>query len=108
MDWIGYADDLLLIFDDKDSLQRGLKILDSTFQRVHLKINVSKTKTMILNCENDYPDTIASLHGNPLDNVDSFLYLGCVIKPTSGDTELNLRIDAAENAFYTQGSHHTI
>ena len=32
IDWIGYADDLLLIFEDKDSLKRGLHILDSTFQ----------------------------------------------------------------------------
>jgi len=108
MDWIGYADDLLFTFDDKVSLQRGLKLLNSTFQRFNLKINVTKTKTMILNCENDYPDTIASLNGKPIDNVESFLYLGCIIKynePTTGDTELNLRVDVAENAFYSHGKN---
>ena len=108
MDWIGYADDLLFTFDDKVSLQRGLKLLNSTFQRFDLKINATKTKTMILNCENDYPDTIASLNGKPIDNVESFLYLGCIIKynePTTGETELNLRVDAAENAFYSHGKN---
>ena len=63
---------------------------------------------MILNYENDYPETIASLQGTPIDNVTSFVYLGCVIKynePSTGDTELNLRIDAAENAFYAHGKN---
>ena len=63
---------------------------------------------MILNYGNEYPETIASLRGTPIDNVKSFIYLGCVIKynePSTGDTELNLRIDAAENAFYAHGKN---
>ena len=108
MDWIGYADDLLFIFDDKTSLQRGLKLLNSTFQRFHLEINATKTKTMILNYEDDYPKSIASLNGKPIDNVETFMYLGCILKynePTTGDTELNLRIDTAENSFYHHGKN---
>ena len=108
VDWIGYADDLLLIFDDKDSLRRGLALLDSIFQQFNLKINASKTKTMILNDENDYPKTIASLQGKAIDNVESFVYLGCILnynEPSTGETEINLRIDAAENAFYSHGKN---
>ena len=66
LDWAGYADDLLLIFEDKASLTRGTKLLDSILRRFHLEINTTKTKTMILNCQDDYPDTIISLNGNPL------------------------------------------
>ena len=47
MDWIGYADDIVLIFDDDGSLQRGLILLDKILTRFQLSINVSKTKTMI-------------------------------------------------------------
>ena len=47
VDWIGYADDLVLIFDDIKSLQRGLTLLNDIFTRFQLSINVSKTKTMI-------------------------------------------------------------
>ena len=63
---------------------------------------------MILNYENDYPETIASLQGTPIDNVTSFVYLGCVIKyneQSTGDIELNLRTDANENAFYAHGKN---
>ena len=63
---------------------------------------------MILNDESDYPETIASLQGKAIDNVTSFVYLGCILKynePSTGETEINLRIDAAENAFYSHGKN---
>ena len=59
---------------------------------------------MILNDENNYPETIASLQGKAIDNVESFVYLGCILnynEPSTGEAEINLRIDAAENAFYS-------
>ena len=49
MDWVGYAYDLELVFEDAVELQRGLDCLNETFKRYHLSINVKKTKTMILN-----------------------------------------------------------
>ena len=49
LDWSGYADDLMIFFDNEDSLCWGVGILDATFKRYRLSINTSKTKTMILN-----------------------------------------------------------
>ena len=49
IDWIGYADDLILAFTSKSSLQNALTELNDTFLRFGLKINTSKTKTMVLN-----------------------------------------------------------
>ena len=49
IDWTGYADDLVLIFEDHESLQKGIAILDKLFTQYGMKINVSKTKTMIFN-----------------------------------------------------------
>ena len=40
LDWIGYADDLVLVFEDTDNLQKGLNTLNETFKRYHLTINV--------------------------------------------------------------------
>ena len=106
VDWSGYADDLMLFFDDENSLRLGLKILDETFQRYRLKINPSKTKTMILNHQYkgiDYPISISTLGDKQLENVKIYRYLGCEIefnKPSTGDTELTLRQDAAESKFY--------
>jgi hypothetical protein len=107
LDWTGYADDLVLTFDDRDSLKRGITILDELFTQYGMKINVSKTKTMIFNKqamdEQEYPTTIASLNGEALENVKVFRYLGCDIKfdePSTGEAELNLRTDAATSKFY--------
>ena len=61
----------------------GLQLLDETFTRYRLSINISKTKSMILNQQyesRDYPISIASLRGCPLENVKIYTYLGCEIK----------------------------
>lgn len=106
-DWIGYADDIVLMFKDKSSLQRGIDLLNETFKRYQLSINVSKTKTMTINSTSeDYPSTIAQLNGVEIKNVDCFCYLGAQIhnaEHTTGDAEINFRIDSAENKFYQHG-----
>ena len=76
-DWGGYADNLNLLFEDNENLQRGLQALHETFFRYNLAINVSKTKTMILNHQylntdsSIYPKSIASLNNIPIENVIS-------------------------------------
>lgn len=107
VDWIGYADDLVIAFRDQNSLQRGLDILNETFNRYQLTINASKTKTMILSFDGDeYPRSISQLNGEPIENVECFRYLGAQIHHTehsTGDTEINFRIDSAESKFYQHG-----
>ena len=94
VDWSGYADDLMLFFEDEKSLRDGLKILEETFSRYRLKINPSKTKTMILNQQHEqreYPSSISALNGVKLTNVKQYTYLGCeteYIKPGIGEAEL--------------------
>ena len=107
VDWIGYADDLLLFFDDEESLCKGIQLLDEIFNRYRLAINVTKTKSMILNNQyrqTDYPPFIAKLRGEKLNNVVTYRYLGCELKydePTTGEAELTLRYDAADTKFYS-------
>ena len=107
VEWSGYADDLLLFFEDEKSLRKGLNLLDEIFDRFRLAINISKTKAMILNCQyenKDYPASISSLRGKELENVIMYRYLGCEIKydePTTGDAELTLRNDVADCKLYS-------
>ena len=109
LDWCGYADDLALAFNDRKSLQTAMDTLNTTFCRYNLKINVSKTKTMILNQQYinvKYPSTISSLNTLYVENVKVFRYLGCQIKfdePGTGESETELRIDCAECKFYELG-----
>ena len=111
IDWAGYADDLVLMFEDVKNLTLGLKLLSTTFNSYHLEINISKTKTMILNHQftnEEYPDKLVNLNNTPIENVKIFKYLGCNVKynePTTGDAELEMRIDTAHCKFYELGKN---
>ena len=104
--WVGYADDILLAFEDTCNMQKGLILLNETFKRFGLKINVSKTKSMIFNfdgLEVEYPDVICNLEGGEIDNVKTFIYLGasiCYNESLTGDGEINQRIESAECKYY--------
>ena len=109
IDWIGYADDIVLVFEDELQMQRAINLLSAIFKRYHLELNKSKTKTMILNHQylnTEYPESVITVNGEHIKNVKVFKYLGCQIKydePSTGNLELELRIDAAENKFYELG-----
>ena len=108
-DWIGYADDIVLIFEDTKNMQRAINLLTTTFSSYHLELNISKTKSMILNHQylnTDYPTSIAIVNGKNIENVKVFKYLGCQLsynEPSTGNSELELRIDTAEKKFYELG-----
>ena len=49
--------------------------------------------------KNEYPSTICNIEGEDIENVKVFRYLGSQVKfdePTTGDAEIELRIDSAE------------
>ena len=104
VDWLGYADDLVLLLSDIEILRKGLDILNKTLKRYQLEINHSKTKTMIMNFEEEfYPTTISNIEGKDIDNVKVFRYLGCQVhfkQATTGDEELSLRKESASSRFY--------
>ena len=94
------------MFDSCLDLKKAIDLLDKTFTRFELKINTSKTKTMILNHDcmlAEYPASIVHLKGTDIDNVKEFIYMGSKIKfdePSTGNAELELRIDLGERKFY--------
>ena len=109
LNWIGYADDLVLAFESIENLNRGLKILNDVFKRFGLTMNVSKTKTMIFNyigTSDEYPKSIASVNEEEVGNVKEFRYLGSQFhydQPGTGEIEITSRKDAAESKFYEHG-----
>ena len=99
------------MFEDVKNLTLRLKLLSTTFNSYHLEINISKTKTMILNHQFtnvEYPDKLVSLNNAPIGNVKIFKYLGRNVKynePITGDSELEMRIDTAHCKFYELGKN---
>ena len=106
INWVGYADDIVLIFDDQSNLKKALELLNYTFKRYQLNINAKKTETMIFNFngpEDSYPKTICKLDEHTINNVKMFKYLGANIQykdAATGDAEINQRLDSAEAKFY--------
>ena len=111
VDWLGYADDLVIFFGDVDSLKTGFELLNSTFQRYELEINYDKSKTMIFNYEGDYypnqilelPESFQGKGKGTIKNVPVFRYLGCQIhynQAKTGEEELNTRVDSGTARFY--------
>ena len=109
INWVGYADDIVLVFDDQSNLKKALELLNYTFKRYQLNINAKKTETMILNFngpDDTYPKSICELDDHKINNVKKFKYLGANIhykEATTGDSEINQRLDSAEAKFYEHG-----
>ena len=95
IDWLGYADDIALTFEDAKNMELAINLLSSLFKKYHLQVNIKKTQTMIFNHQylnEDYRDSIVKINDTPVDNVSSFKYLGCNIEcnePAIGDAELD-------------------
>ena len=79
-----YADDLLLVSTSAEGLQKQLDALEPYSTRWCLTVNVDKTKAMVFrptprSCRHTQPFTY---QGEPIEQVDSFRYLGVVLHCT--------------------------
>ena len=75
-----YADDLVILSQSKEGLQR---CIDKAFEFSELKrltISVKKSKTMIFNTSGKFFKEYFTLNGNPLEPVQTFCYLGFEVK----------------------------
>ena len=103
--WIGYADDLALMAETIELLQKAADVLQDLLQRFGLVISIDKTKTMIFNwkgTESEYPESIITINNVAIENVKHFVYLGSSIsysEPGTSDKELDRRIGMAHSKF---------
>ena len=85
-----WADDLILLAESKEGLDRLLKTLEEYCQENHLMINTKKTKCMIFNKTGRLMTRPFYLNGVKLEMVRSYKYLGFVITP-SGEISTGLK-----------------
>ena len=74
-----YADDLVLISETKEGLQRQIDSLHEYCKKWKLSINIKKTKTMIFNRGNKLIKSDFNVGSSPIENVKTFTYLGFTI-----------------------------
>jgi len=72
-----FADDIDLLETNRDTLQENLELLKGDAEKMGLKINIGKTKTMVFGKES--LANKVETDGMQIDNVNEFVYLGSLL-----------------------------
>ena len=75
-----YADDLVILSQSKEGLQRGIDRASAFAEAKYMTISVKKSKSMIFNHSGSFIRDSFTLNGETLEPVQSFCYLGFDIK----------------------------
>ena len=94
---LDYADDLCLPTHRLADMKVKGERLQETGGQVGLKINIQKTKEMRIGVRQQEP---LELHGEAVERVSEFTYLGSIINETGGtDEDITARIRKAQSTF---------
>ncbi|KAK2185049.1 hypothetical protein NP493_247g03088 [Ridgeia piscesae] len=94
---LDFADDLALLSHSHQQMQEKTELLNTVSTQLGLNINRSKTRIMKANTKNNHPIT---MNGEPLEETESFTYLGSTINKHGGTAEdVKARIQKARVAF---------
>ena len=97
LDDLDFADDLALLSHNHSQMQDKTTLLETTSAGTGLKINRKKTELMKMNTTANAPITVG---GEPIKEVESFVYLGNVVDHQGGtDRDVTARIGKARAAF---------
>ena len=94
---LAWADDLVILALDQESLQKLLDIIATYCDDWGLEINISKTKFMVFNGRvPDTPNWRPKIHGNDVEMVACYCYLGIIISS-------NGKFKQATDSLYRKG-----
>lgn len=95
-----FADDMAILADSEENLQFNLDILNKELNKINMKINVDKTKSMIISSGNKVHSI--QINGQEIEQVDSYKYLGSIIESNGRiDKEINERMGKAGRIYNT-------
>ncbi len=96
---LAYADDILILSSSYSEMQGLLEAVNHHAAAVDMRTNASKTKVMSALIPGEQRQA-ALLHGEPLEDVDKFKYLGSMfVANGQGTEEIRSRINLALSAF---------
>ena len=97
LDDLDFADDLALLSHNHSQMQDKTTLLETTSAGTGIKINRKKTELMKMNTTANAPITVG---GEPIREVESFVYLGSVVDQQGGtDRDVTAIIGKARAAF---------
>ena len=98
-----FADDLAIFAENKQELQRNLEIWKMALAARNLRINLNKTKTMVIGKEDVEVSII--LDGQTIEQVYMFKYLGVKIhRDGKMEADLNDRLESTTKVYYAMSN----
>ena len=95
-----YADDTALTAESEPELQEIVNRVNQVGKEYGMKMNVKKTKTMVVSRKVDIPQVNINIDGQVIEQVSHFMYLGQLITEDGKcDEEIKRRIGQARLAF---------
>jgi ribosomal protein L22 len=91
LNYLLYADDLLIVSKSKSGLQRSMNNLYQYSQKWHLEINTQKTKAMVFQKFGKKPNIVIKLGNHVIETCNTYSYLGvtfnssCTFKSATKD-----------------------
>ena len=80
-----YADDLAVVADNKEDLQKTLQEWNNTFRKQGLRMNLEKTEVMWM--DEQEVDLYVVVDGNTIELVNSFVYIGGTVCEDGGSSK---------------------
>ena len=97
LDDLDFADDIALLSHNHRQMQQKTDIIEDISRNIGLKINRGKSKILRVKSKGTEPITV---RGEPLEDVNSFCYLGSIVNKEGGvDEDVRTRIQKARQAF---------
>ena len=95
-----YADETVILAETKHELQHLMDIVVQESEQKGLFLNIAKSYTMVFSKSSSIPTCQIKVHGKPLEQVNSFVYLGNVFTSDGiCEKEVKRRIGIAKTAF---------
>ena len=88
IDHLAYADDLVLIAYDENTMHLKLQNLNNEIRKFGMEISVKKIKCLIVGGNTNKPQSDFKLPDGPIEQVHSFNYLGCIIDTDNDQASL--------------------
>ena len=95
-----YADDLTLVAESRGELQHMVTAIDNTCKRWGMTISATKSKILTVGEQQSSNQPSILLQGQPLEEVESFFYLGSEIgQSINVEREVSLRLEKAGKVY---------
>ena len=95
-----YADDTGITAESERELQILANRVNEEGKHFGMKMNIKKTKTMVISRKVETPKVNITLDGKPVEQVERFVYLGQLITENGKcDEEIKRRIEIARTAY---------